>query len=69
MAHTQDTHFFTDLGALCGASPPYRWSLNEARATCRECRALLNLGLRNRRIGIPRQDEDVVTPGRLRGSR
>ncbi len=69
MAHPQDMHFFTDFGALCGASPPYRWSMNEARTTCGECRKLLEDGLRTRPVVFPSQHDEVVTRRRFRGSR
>ncbi len=69
MAHGQRTHFFTDFGALCGASPPYAWSMNEARTTCGECLSLLEEGLRTRPVVLPPRREGVVVRGRFRSGR
>ncbi len=69
MVHAEDTHFFTDFGALCGAVPPYQWSMNEGRTTCGECQRLLAAGLRNRPVMLPPKNEEVVIRGRFRGRR
>lgn len=69
MPHAEDTHFFTDFGALCGASPPYRWSMNQAGTTCCECLRLMDDGLRTRPVLFPSRQDEVVIRGRFRGSR
>jgi hypothetical protein len=69
MAHAEDTHFFTDFGALCGVSPPYRWSMNEGGTTCSECQRLLEDGLRTRPVIFPSKYDEALTRSRFRGSR
>ena len=67
MARARDTHFFTDLGALCGVVPPYQWSMNEARTTCRHCLRLLRRGPRPLPTSFPIAQEEAITRGRSRG--
>ncbi len=41
MSDSDQTHFFTGHGALCGATAAHRLSVIESRTTCTACRALL----------------------------
>lgn len=68
MARPGDRHFFADFGALCGALPPYEWSMNEAQTTCGECRKLLEGGSTVRPPAFLRSYQEVVTR-RARGHR
>ncbi len=68
MAERRDTHFFGELGALCGALPPYRWSMNEERSTCRECRRLLRTGARSRAAALAFEPEGLPAGDARRGT-
>ena len=69
MADRRDTHFFGELGALCGAVPPYHWSMNEERTTCRTCRRLLRAGIVRGGAAPARYEPETAVEGPLRGAR
>jgi hypothetical protein len=63
MADAEDVHLYTELGALCGVPPPYRWTLNDARTTCAACREMLDAGLRRRPVAGSRVTNGAVALG------
>ena len=70
MAARHDMHFFGELGALCGAVPPYHWSMSEERTTCRACRRVLRAGLaRGGAVPVAHGPEAALDDGPLRGAR
>jgi hypothetical protein len=55
MRRLEETHLFTERGALCGARTPFHWSLSEARVTCATCRSLFDTRAEERREARRRQ--------------
>ncbi len=64
MRQRPETHYFTGVGALCGASGASSWSLVKSLATCPRCRELLD---EERREATARKGRAPLALGRTRG--